>query len=96
MPAEFQLLSHIIAAGCDARYRRALRFERVFELGKPRALRRALNGAFGAREESSEKEESSDDFGRLCSRAGRPVSLGLELVRGAASYAVSRLPRRGR
>jgi hypothetical protein len=94
MPAEFELLSHAVAASCDPAYRRALRFERVAELASPSALRRAFNSALSSDQPMSEASESGKSLARRSLRAARPVSLAIELARGAASYARLRLRRR--
>lgn len=91
-PAEFELLGHVVAAGCDEYYRRALRFERVLNLTNFAALRDALHAAEPETLPASTSRDTA--FERFSARVERPLSLTLEAIRGAASYAALRLSSR--
>jgi hypothetical protein len=93
---EFELLSHVVAAAVDPAYRRALRFERVWELANVDALRRAFRGAFAAAAGEPAGRRPRGALQQLSLRAARPLSLALELAHGAASYGALQILQRKR
>ncbi|MET0793339.1 MAG: nucleotidyltransferase family protein [Polyangiaceae bacterium] len=92
---EFELLSHAVAAGIDPAYRRALRFERIFDVTTPHALQLAFRSAFSTAEDAP-AVGAEQGLPSVTARAGRPVALALELARGALSYGALRLKQRAR
>jgi hypothetical protein len=91
--AEVELLSHVVASGCDDAYRRALRFERLSELGSLHALGKVARGALLSPRPA---RVAGSPLARLSFRATRPVSLALEFAKAGASYAALRLSLRWR